>query len=83
MWPQHIQSKSVAVNDFQELSISDESGSGPGGRRFESSRPDHSSKLALVKITTTGLLHLVVITCCIDPDVPNIGFLQSGAGKRP
>ncbi len=29
-------------------------GSGPGGRRFESSRPDHSSGLALSKIMSNG-----------------------------
>jgi hypothetical protein len=30
-------------------------GSGPGGRRFESSRPDHSSKLALFRDQTEGV----------------------------
>src|SRR6185312_9369308 len=32
-------------------------GSGPGGRRFESSRPDHSSNSALLKIRSKGYLY--------------------------
>src|SRR3984885_4842855 len=32
-------------------------GSGPGGRRFESSLPDHFSNLALSKITLKGYLY--------------------------
>ena len=35
-------------------------GSGPGGRRFESSRPDHSSKRALLKIMSKGFLYVGV-----------------------
>jgi hypothetical protein len=33
-------------------------GSGPGGRRFESSRPDHSSKRALLAIMSKGFLYV-------------------------
>src|ERR1700751_3931545 len=35
-------------------------GSGPGGRRFESSLPDHSFVLALLKIRSNGYLYVGV-----------------------
>jgi hypothetical protein len=35
-------------------------GSGPGGRRFESSRPDHSSERALLAIMSKGFLYIGV-----------------------
>jgi hypothetical protein len=52
--------KGLLVRIFNDLAEIRESVSGPGGRRFGSSRPDHSLKRALSKIICKGFLYVGV-----------------------